>query len=136
MPSALIRNLEHNHVAHEQIVILNVSITRTPRHDSVDRVRIETLQPGVYALYVRFGFMETPDLRDALRRCRSLGLRIHGDEAAWFLGLHFVRPRPRTGLPGLRMRFFAWMQRRSTQAAEFFNMPSKGVMVLGTEVEV
>src|SRR5690606_7584332 len=31
VPSALIRNLEHNHVAHEQIVILNVTITRTPR---------------------------------------------------------------------------------------------------------
>ncbi|MEZ5533179.1 MAG: KUP/HAK/KT family potassium transporter [Steroidobacteraceae bacterium] len=136
VPSALIRNLEHNHVAHEQIVILNVTITRTPRHDPVDRLRIETLQPGVYALYARFGFMETPDLSEALRRCRALGLRVQPDQVAWFLGLHFVRPRPRTGLPGLRMRFFAWMQRRSTQAAEFFNMPSKGVMVLGTEVEV
>ena len=136
VPSALIRNLEHNRVAHERIVILNLAITRTPRQDPADRVRIETLQPGVYALHARFGFMETPDVREALRRCRSRGLGIFVDEASWFLGWHLVRPRPRTGLAGLRMRCFAWMQRRSTQAAEFFNMPSKGVMVLGTEVEV
>lgn len=136
VPSALIRNLEHNRVAHEQIVILNLTITRTPRQDPADRVRIETLQEGVYALYARFGFMETPDAREALRRCRPRGLKIFADDVSWFLGWHLVRPRPRTGLAGLRMRFFAWMQRRSTQAAEFFNMPSKGVVVLGTDVEV
>ncbi|MGE3667825.1 MAG: KUP/HAK/KT family potassium transporter, partial [Steroidobacteraceae bacterium] len=134
--SALIRNLEHNRVAHEQIVILNLSITRTPRLDPADRVRIETLLEGVHALHARFGFMETPDVREALRRCRPRGLRIYVEEVSWFLGRHFVRPRPRTGLAGLRMRFFAWMQRRSTQASEFFNMPSKGVVLLGTEVEV
>ena len=136
VPSALIRNLEHNRIAHEQIVIMNMTITRTPRQDPADRVRIETLQEGVYLLHARFGFMETPDAREALRRCRPRGLKVFADEVSWFLGWHFVRPRPRTGLAGLRMRFFAWMQRRSTQAAEFFNMPSKGVVVLGTDVEV
>ena len=136
VPSALIRNLEHNRIAHEQIVIMNMTITRTPRQDPADRVRIETLQEGVYLLHARFGFMETPDAREALRRCRPRGLKVFADEVSWFLGWHFVRPRPRTGLAGLRMRFFAWMQRRSTQAAEFFNMPSRGVVVLGTDVEV
>ena len=136
VPSALIRNLEHNRVAHEQIVILNLTISRTPRQDPADRVRMETLQDGVHALHARFGFMETPDVREALRRCRPRGLRIHAEEVSWFLGRHFGRPRPRTGLAGLRTRLFAWMQRRSTQASEFFNMPSKGVVLLGTEVEV
>ncbi len=136
VPSALIRNLEHNRVAHEQIVILNLTITGSPRQDPADRVRIETLQPGVYAVHARFGFMETPDVREALRRCRPRGLRVFADDVSWFLGWHFVRPRPRTGLAGLRMRLFAWMQRRSTQAAEFFNMPSRGVVVLGTDVEI
>ncbi|MBV6418447.1 MAG: Low affinity potassium transport system protein kup [Steroidobacteraceae bacterium] len=136
VPSALIRNLEYNHVVHERIVILNLSITGTPRQEEGDRVRIETLQPGVLALFARFGFMETPDVQEALRACRQRGLRFHAEDVSWFLGLHLVRPRPRTGLPGLRMRLFAWMQRRSTQAAEFFNMPSRGVMVVGTELEV
>lgn len=136
VPSALIRNLEHNRVAHEQIVILNLTITRTPRQDPADRVRVETLHPGIHAVHARFGFMDTPDVREALRRCRPRGLRLFADDASWFLGWHLVRPRPRTGWPGVRMRLFAWMQRRSTQAAEFFNMPSRGVVVLGTDVEI
>ena len=48
MPTALLRNLEHNHVAHERIVLLNMEIVRTPRQDPTDRVRIDQLQPGVY----------------------------------------------------------------------------------------
>ena len=31
VPTALLRNLEHNHVYHERIVMLNLEITRTPR---------------------------------------------------------------------------------------------------------
>jgi K+ transporter len=36
----------------------------------------------------------------------------------------------------MKMRLFAWMQRRSAQAAEFFRMPTKRVVVLATEVEI
>jgi hypothetical protein len=34
------------------------------------------------------------------------------------------------------MRFFARMQRHSAQAAEFFRMPFRGVIVLNTAVEI
>ncbi|HEV7985839.1 MAG TPA: KUP/HAK/KT family potassium transporter, partial [Steroidobacteraceae bacterium] len=70
VPTALLRNLEHNHVAHERIVFLNVEITRSPRQDPADRVRIATLMPEIYTITARFGFMETPDVSEALKQCR------------------------------------------------------------------
>ena len=60
VPTALLRNLEHNHVAHQRIVFLNMEIARAPRQDPADRVRIEMLMPEIYAVTARFGFMETP----------------------------------------------------------------------------
>jgi K+ transporter len=36
----------------------------------------------------------------------------------------------------MRIRMFAWMQRRSTQAAEFFRMPERRVIVLATQIEL
>ena len=47
-----------------------------------------------------------------------------------------MRARPRPGLAGLKTRAFAFLQRRSTQAAEFFRMPTRGVVVLATDIEV
>jgi KUP system potassium uptake protein len=136
VPSALLRNLEHNHVAHERIVLLNMEIVRTPRQDPADRVRIEQPQPGVYAVAARFGFMETPDVNEALKQCRARGLKLFAQDCSFFLGWHLVLPRPRSGYEGLRRRLFAWMQRRSTQAAEFFRMPERRVVVLATQVEL
>jgi len=136
VPSALLRNLEHNHVAHERIVLLNMEIMRIPRQDPADRVRIEQPQPGIYTVVARFGFMETPDVNETLKQCRSRGLKLFAQDCSFFLGWHLVVPRPRSGYEGLRRRLFAWMQRRSTQAAEFFRMPERRVVVLATQVEL
>src|SRR5579872_7483290 len=73
VPSALIRNIEHNGVAHERLIILNVEVVRTPRQDPVRRVEIEETLPGVYLVHARFGFMETPDVGEALKSCRVRG---------------------------------------------------------------
>jgi len=136
VPTALLRNLEHNHVVHERIVFLNMEFVRTPRQDPNDRVRIDTLLENVHLVTARFGFMETPDVSTALKQCRARGLKLFGQDCSFFLGWHLVRPRPRAGYEGIRRRMFAWMQRRSTQAVEFFRMPDRRVIVLATQVEL
>jgi KUP system potassium uptake protein len=136
VPSALIRNLEHNHVAHERLIVLNMDFARTPRWDPAHRVSVEELVPGVYRITAHFGFMETPDIGDALRAARARGVRVFLEDCSFFLGQHVVRARPLPGWRGLRRRFFARMQRRSAQAAEFFRMPGRGVVVLTTAVEL
>ncbi len=136
VPTALLRNLEHNHVAHERIVFLNVEIMRAPRQDPTDRVRIALLMPEIYTITARFGFMETPDVSEALKQCRVRGLKLFGQDCSFFLGWHLVVPRARGGYEGVRRRLFAWMQRSNTQAVEFFRMPERRVIVLATQVEL
>ena len=136
VPSALIRNIEHNKVVHERVIILNVEITHSPRQDPARRVGIEEILPGVYAVTARFGFMETPDVGQALKACRTRGLRVFTEDSSFFVGRHVVRARPMPGLKGLQRRLFARMQQYSTQAAEFFRMPFRGVVVLNTAVEI
>ena len=136
VPTALLRNLEHNKVHHAQIVILHVEIQRVPRTDPLCRVIVEELMPNVYDVRARFGFMETPDVGEAIRNARRQGLKVFAEDSSFFLGWHLVRARPRPGFPGIKSRAFAFLQRRSAQAAEFFNMPTHGVVVLATEIEL
>jgi KUP system potassium uptake protein len=136
VPTALLRNLEHNHVCHDRIVILNLEILRTPRQDRASRAWVEELTPEVHAVHARFGFMETPDVTEALRGARQRGLRIDDVNCTYFLGWHLVRARPRAGLAGFKSQVFAYLQRRSAQAAEFFRMPTKRVVVLATEIDI
>ena len=136
VPSALIRNIEHNGVVHQRVIILQIEIAHTPRLDPVRRVSIEEILPGVYSITARFGFMETPDVSDALKSCRTRGLKVFTEDSSFFVGRHVVRARPIPGLKGMQRRLFARMQQHSTQAAEFFRMPFRGVVVLNTAVEI
>jgi KUP system potassium uptake protein len=136
VPSALIRNIEHNCVVHQRVIILNVEIADTPRQDPVRRLHIEEPVPGVHFITARFGFMETPDVAEALKACRARGLRVFTEDSSFFVGRHVVRARPLPGLRGLQRRLFARMQQYSTQAAEFFRMPFRDVVILNTAVEI
>jgi KUP system potassium uptake protein len=136
IPSALIRNFQHNKIVHERILILNFQIVDTPRQSQADRARVQELAPGVYAITARFGFMETPDVREALRACRSRGLRVYLEDCSFFIGQHVVVARPRPGWQGLKRRLFARLQRRSGQATEFFRMPVRDTIILNTSVEI
>ena len=136
VPSALIRNLEHNHIVHARLIILNMEIVRSPRQDAAHRVDIDEVLPGVYVVAARFGFMETPDVGEALKACRTRGLKVFMEDSSFFIGQHVVRARQLPGWRGLQRSLFARMQRHSTQAAEFFRMPSRGVVTLNTMVEI
>jgi KUP system potassium uptake protein len=136
VPSALIRNIEHNGVVHQRVIILNVEIADTPRQDPSGRLNIDESVPGVYYITARFGFMETPDVAEALKACRTRGLRVFTEDSSFFVGRHVVRARPLPGLRGLQRRLFARMQQYSTQAAEFFRMPFRDVVILNTAVEI
>jgi KUP system potassium uptake protein len=136
VPTALLRNLEHNKVHHEKIVILHVEIQRVPRIDPMSRLVTEEVHPGVYDVRARFGFMEMPDVGEAMRGLRRQGVEVFPEESSFFLGWHLVRAVPRPGLAGIKSRAFAYLQRRSAQAAEFFRMPPRRVVVLATEVEL
>jgi len=136
VPSALIRNIEHNSVVHQRLIILNVEIADIPRQDPVRRLRIEEPVPGVHFITARFGFMEAPDVAEALKACRARGLRVFTEDSSFFVGRHVVRARPLPGVRGIQRRLFARMQQYSTQAAEFFRMPFRDVVILNTAVEI
>jgi K+ transporter len=61
---------------------------------------------------------------------------VFSEDSSFFLGWHLVRARPRPGIAGIKSRAFAYLQRRSAQAAEFFRMPARGVVVLATDIEL
>jgi KUP system potassium uptake protein len=80
--------------------------------------------------------METPDVSEALRGARKYGLPVMDADCTFFLGWHLVRADRRRGFAGFKSAAFAYLQRRSAQAAEFFRMPSQRVVVLATEIPI
>jgi KUP system potassium uptake protein len=136
VPSAFLRNLEHNRVVHENVVFLHIDFRRVPKVEPPARVEIDTLQPSFYSVRAHYGFMEHPDVMQIIQECHRQGLRIFSRDYTLFLGQHVVVPLKQRRVDRWQRNFFAWLQRRSVGAAEFFGMPLRRVVILSTVVEI
>ncbi|HWL73129.1 MAG TPA: KUP/HAK/KT family potassium transporter, partial [Burkholderiaceae bacterium] len=60
-PTALLHNLKHNKVLHENNVILTIITSDTPRVPEEERVRIDVVSPHFRKVSLNFGYMEQPN---------------------------------------------------------------------------
>lgn len=135
-PPALITNLRHNHVLHEQVLIVSVITEETPRVPETERTEVYNLGHGVHQVVVRFGFMEKPDLPRALRTGQVAALGVDPDAVTYVLGAESLKVTGRPGMARWREHLFAIGSRNATSAADYFGLPSDQTVVLGIPVEL
>ena len=136
-PLALLHNLKHNKVLHEQVVLLTVRTEEVPYLvNSRDRVAIEKLNGGFWRIQVHFGFMEKPDVPAALSGLRDADLRLDPMRITYFIGRETILATSKLGLSSWRGSLFAWMTRNAGDATSYFCLPPNGVVELGARVEV
>lgn len=135
-PAALLHNIKHNRVLHEQNVILTVRTRESPTVADADRVSIETIGERFRKVEMRFGFMETPNVSQALGRCRKQGLRFDIMLTSFFLGRRTLRPDPKSGMPAWQDALFITLARAATDPTDFYRLPPNRVVELGSQVTV
>jgi KUP system potassium uptake protein len=94
-PFALLHNLKHNKVLHEQNLFVTVQHHEVPWIGFDRRVEVEPLGHDCWQVTLHFGFKNDPDVPEALKLLggRGIELRRHGDE---------LLPQPRLRHPHLR----------------------------------
>ena len=85
-PPALAHNLRYNKVLHEHVVMLMVTTQPVPHVPANQQVAVRALGQGVFDVAVRYGFMEDPNVPEALVHAREQGLELDEDDVTYFLG--------------------------------------------------
>jgi KUP system potassium uptake protein len=135
-PVALMHNLKHNQVLHEQVVLLTVRVSRQPRVPDRERVELTELAPGFKTLTLTFGFMERPNVTAGLALARNKGLKFDIMRTSFFVSRRTIIPRRAVGLGFLKDAVFVYLMRNAVRAADFFQIPPSRVVELGTQVTV
>ncbi len=135
-PGSLLHNLKHNKVLHEQVVVLTVRFEDIPYVPEDQRFELTTLPKNFYRLLLRYGFMEEPNIPEALRKTERKGLHCDPMQSSYFLSRETVIPSSKPGMAMWREHVFAWMSRSATSAMDFFNIPPNRVVELGTQIEI
>jgi KUP system potassium uptake protein len=136
VPHALLHNLKHNKVLHEQNVVLTVEWLETPTAEPEERIELVSLGHEFHQLTLRYGFAEDPDVPDMLVKCEKVGLVFDMMDTTFFLSRESIVATDRPGMPLWRDRLFAFMQRNALPATAFFQIPGNRLIELGTQVEI
>ena len=136
VPQALMHNIKHYQVLHEQNVILTVKFEEVPRVQPAERVQVMPLVSGFWRVQVSYGFMDEPDIPKALEHCSQHGLAIDQGAVSYFLSREIVVPTKGAGMAHWREALFAAMSRNAGSVADFFKLPHNCVVELGTRVQI
>jgi KUP system potassium uptake protein len=135
-PPALLHNLKHNKVLHEQVMLLTIASEEVPHVPPEERVEVVKLEEGFVRVIARYGFMENPSVPDILKRAREKGLQFNLMGTSFFLGRETLIPSKKPGMALWREALFAWMSRNARSATSYFRIPPNRVVELGAQVEL
>ena len=138
VPQVLLHNLEHNHVIHEQMIVLSIVTKEVPYVEEEQRVKIRVFGENgqFYRVKMYFGFQEEQDVRRALQLCRNEGLIIDQKTVSFFVGSERLSFRRRTPLAQWRRTLFKFLLHNSSSAIEYFKVPVDRVVELGIRIEL
>ena len=125
VPHALLHNLKHNKVLHEQNVLLTVETLNVPfAPGQADEVGPSA---AISTRVVRYGFMETPDVPLALMRtCDQASRSTDGHHLFRQPRDHRRQSRRHRGMPVWRDKLFAVMHRNAAPAQASSGFPATG----------
>jgi len=132
VPHALLHNLKHNQVLHEQVIVLRVLACDTPRVDARQRIEAEQLMDGIWVVTARHGFMERPDVPEFIRiLAYQKTLAIDSMTTSYFVSRASVGEENLPGMNPVRRALFGWLQRNAGRASDYFELPDNRLVEMG-----
>ncbi|WP_221305013.1 potassium transporter Kup [Inhella inkyongensis] len=135
-PNALLHNLKHNKVLHEENVFVTVRHHERPWIGFDRRVEVESLGNNCWQATLHFGFKNEPDVPEALALLRQHGIQLDDMDTSYFLSRDIVIPTIGSGMALWREKLFASMHRNAAGIADFLHLPANRVVELGSKVEI
>ncbi|HEX9174888.1 MAG TPA: potassium transporter Kup [Mycobacterium sp.] len=140
-PLAMRANVEHNRVIHEHVVIMSIETLPVPRVPDAERVVVDDLgyaRDGIIHVSANFGYMETPNVPDALRLldpAQTEGV-IDLENASYFLSKLELQKGTAPTMAAWRKRLFIATSYITADAAEYFGLPLDRTVIMGSRIEV
>ena len=136
VPNALMHNLKHNKVLHEQNLFVTRRAHEVPWIGLDKRLEVQALGSDCWQVVVHYGFKNEPDLPKALELLAGRGIDLNPMTTSYFLSRDIVTPTLGSGMAFWREKLFAAMHHGASAAAEYLNLPSNAVVELGSKVEI
>jgi KUP system potassium uptake protein len=135
-PAALLHNLKHNKILHEQNVVLTIRTEDAPRVADDKRVKFQHVGDSFWRVQMTYGYMETPNVPRGLALLRKQGFKFDIMATSFFVSRRSIRPSAHEGMPLWQDKVFISLSKMASDATDFFQIPTGRVVEVGTQVTV
>ena len=135
-PVALMHSLKHFKSLHEHNVILTIVTGNVPRVALEDRIDLVDVNPRFRRITMTFGYMEDPNVPQALALCRKLGWKFDIMSTSFILSRRTLKLSSKSKLPGWQSRLYIFLARNAAGASDYFHIPAGRVVEIGTQVNL
>ncbi|MFL6187019.1 MAG: potassium transporter Kup [Actinomycetes bacterium] len=136
VPAALLSNLEHNHIVHQQVILLTVETVGRPHVPQRAGLTVEHLRIGFTRIVARVGYQDAPNVPAILRLAGNEGLAIDPASTSYYVNHVTLIPAGGSRMAAWRRRLFTVLYRNSIPAARYFNIPPDRVFEVGAYVQI
>jgi KUP system potassium uptake protein len=136
VPNALLHNLKHNKVLHENNLFVTVRSHEVPWVGLGKRLEVEPLGHNCWQVVIHYGFKNDFDVPRALEQMRGRGCELAAMTTSYFLSRDVVVPSIGGGMAPWREKLFAKMHQNASAAADFLKLPNNAVVELGSKIEI
>ena len=136
VPTALLHNLKHNKVLHEQNLFVTVRNHEVPWVPMERRVEMEPLGHHCWQITIHYGFKNDIDLPRALEQAKLRGCQLEPMTTSYFISRDTVIPTLGSGMAPWREKLFAQMHHNASGVADFMSLPNNAVVELGSKIEI
>ena len=135
-PGALLHNLKHNKVLHENNLIVSVRTADRPLVDPAERAHAQRIDENFTTVVLKYGFMEAPDVPGDLARAGGDLATVDPSRISYFIGRNTLKASADEGMPLWQDRIFMFLQRNASDPTDFLRIPAGKVLELGEQVTV
>ena len=136
VPNAMLHNLKHNKVLHQNNLFVTVRNHEVPWIGLDKRVEIESLGHDCWQVVIHYGFRNDPNIPKALQQIKGHGCELDSMTTSYFLSRDTVVPTIDSGMAQWREKLFSQMHHNASAAADFLKLPNNAVVELGSKIEI
>jgi KUP system potassium uptake protein len=136
VPNAMLHNLKHNKVLHNNNLFVTVRNHEVPWIGLSKRLEIDSLGHDCWQVVIHYGFKNDPDVPKALQQIKGRGCEMNPMTTSYFLSRDTVVPTIGEGMSHWREKLFAQMHHNASGAADFLKLPNNSVVELGSKIEI
>jgi KUP system potassium uptake protein len=137
VPPILVHFVECCHSLQENVILLTVTTEYRAKIGASERYEIQDLGDGFWQTGLHFGFMDSPQVPEALTSAIESGrLPINLKDVTYYVGHETLTAVKSNKMGRVAEMIFGYLQRNAVDVESTFGLPSRQVMEIGTQIDL